>query len=177
VIRVAVYLRDLADRPRLNDAWEAFFPDPSVRPPHKYLPANLPEGVNVALGVLALAGSRREVLEVPGLVHGDPMSLGVRAGNVVTSSRLFAHEGELAEQFETLLVHAQALLGAAGGSLDDLVQATFFVGTEQIADDVAARAAAQWQPDAPQPVVHVREVDLGSPDGFPRLEILGLIND
>jgi 2-iminobutanoate/2-iminopropanoate deaminase len=174
VARVTVFLRDVGDRPVLNEAWAACFPEPLDRPPHKYVPAPLPDGVNVALGVLALLGGERVVLEVDGVVHSDPMSLGARIGNVVTSSRLFASEADVSAQFDALMGHAAALLSGGGGTLEDLTQLTFFVGSPEIADEVEGRLIAVRQAPTSSPVVHVREASLGG-NGYPRLEVLALV--
>jgi len=76
VARVTVFLTDLAERQLLNVVWSELYPDPNDRPPHKYVPAALPEGVLATVQVLALPDAPRRVLEIPGLVHQDPMSMG-----------------------------------------------------------------------------------------------------
>ena len=60
------------------------------RPPHKYVQANLVDGMLIAAQLIAVAGRSRQVLEVPGLVHQDPMSLGTVMGDLLTTSRIFA---------------------------------------------------------------------------------------
>jgi enamine deaminase RidA (YjgF/YER057c/UK114 family) len=176
VIRVTFFLRDVLERPILNSVWEEAFPDPAARPPHKYVPARLlGEGVRVAIGVLALVGASAQVLTIPDVAHVDPMSMGQRSGNVVTSSRLFAAEDDVETQLTRLLERARLLLSAAGGELSDLTQATFFVGTPEIAEAVDARWQAGWSPSEEPPVLHVIEADLGGGNGLPRVEILGLL--
>jgi 2-iminobutanoate/2-iminopropanoate deaminase len=82
VAHVTVYVAELEPgHEALNKIWPEFFPDATDRPPHKYLPTALPEGVLVQAHVTAVRGSRRTVLEIPGMKHSDPMSMGVKIGH------------------------------------------------------------------------------------------------
>ena len=175
VARVTVFMADVLERPILNEVWAKWYPDASDRPPHKYVPAVHPEGVNVAIQVLALLGAERVVLEIPGVQHGDPMSMGARTANLVTSSRLFGSQPELEDQITLILERAGILMGAAGGSLDDLTQATFFVGSGEIGEAVSERWEREWSGHDRRPRMHLIEADLGGGNGFPRVEILGLL--
>ncbi len=176
VVRVTVFMADLAERQLLNIVWSGIYPDPADRPPHKYVRAALPEGVLAAIQVLALTGASRRVLEIPGLVHGDPMSMGALTGGLVTSSRIFAGRrfDDLDQHTAALFESAATLLRSAGGDLDSLTQVTAFVGrpeyrsaVEQAWKQTAAGAAEKTR-------LHVLETDLGG-NGWPRIEILGLV--
>ncbi|HVB05646.1 MAG TPA: RidA family protein [Acidimicrobiales bacterium] len=174
VVRVTFFLRDVLERPILNDVWERWYPDAADRPPHKYVPGVHPDGVNVAIQVLALLGARREVLEIPGVQHGDPMSMGALTANLVTSSRLFGAQEDLDDQITLILERAAILLGGAGGGLGNLTQATFFVGSGEIGEAVRRRWDAE--PPAEGARMHIIEADLGGGNGYPRVEILGLVD-
>jgi enamine deaminase RidA (YjgF/YER057c/UK114 family) len=181
VSRVTVFMRDVGERPLLNEAWEPRFPDPLDRPPHKYVPATLPEGVNVALRVIALPGQRRRVLEIPNVRHGDPMSMGALHGNLVVSSRIIAARGfsqgaerTPAAYAEHVLGNARTLLEEAGGSVADLQQATVFVGDEAYRSDVEAQWARLAGEGAKDARLDVIVADLNR-DGLPRVEIVGLL--
>jgi enamine deaminase RidA (YjgF/YER057c/UK114 family) len=175
VVRVTVFLRDVLERPTLNAVWEQWFPDPHDRPPHKYVPAQLPEGINVAIQVIGLIGVARTVLEIPGVQHQDPMSMGAQTGNLVTSSRLFGQTPNLDDTISLILDRAASLLEQAGGDLSDLVQATFFVGDPEIGSAVEKRWTDRWADAEDKPRFHLLETNLGGGNGFPRVEILGLI--
>src|SRR5688572_7885134 len=45
VARVTTFMRQTSDRTALNKVYREWYPDENVRPPNKYLPAELPEGV------------------------------------------------------------------------------------------------------------------------------------
>jgi enamine deaminase RidA (YjgF/YER057c/UK114 family) len=176
--RVTLFMRSVKDRSVLNEVWRRWFPNPAQRPPHKYIPADVPGGYAVmADAVAVLAGSRR-ILAVPGLEHRDPMSMGARMGNLVFSSRLFAAEDAVESQLACLLGHAEALMREAGGGLRDLTQVTVFVNSPDTA--VAAEEAWRelWAETGPEtePDLHVAVVDLGG-NGKPRMEIVGVIHD
>lgn len=176
VVRVTVFMRDVLERPVLNDVWARWYPDADDRPPHKYVPAVHPDDVNVGIQVLGLLSSEREVLEIPGVRHSDPMSMGARTGNLVTSSRLFGTEPDLQDQISLILERASALLGQAGGALSDLTQATFFVGSPEVGDTVQSRWDSAFPKGARAPVIHIVEANLGGGNGWPRVEILGLVD-
>ena len=176
--RVTLFMREVKDRSVLNEVWRRWFPDPARRPPHKYIPADVPGGYEVmADAVAVLAGSRR-ILAVPGLEHRDPMSMGARIGNLVFSSRLFAAEEAVESQLARLLGHAEALMREAGGGLRDLTQVTVFVNSP----DTAVAAEEAWRElwaeteAKTEPDLHVAVVDLGG-NGKSRMELIGVIRD
>lgn len=175
IARVTVFMSDILERPTLNGVWERWYPDAEDRPPHKYVPASHPSDVNIAIQVICLLNESRKVLEIPGLQHGDPMSMGARTGNLVTSSRLFGSQPELDDQITLILERAGILLDQAGGNFDDLIQATFFVGSPEIGDAVLARWDREFSKGTGIPSVHIIEANLGGGNGFPRVEIMGLV--
>ena len=171
VAHVSVYLPTVDLKPLLNDVWSEWFPDPNDRPPHKYVPDRLPSDRHVELQVYAVRDAGRRVLEIPGLVHGDPMSIGTRMAGQVFSSRLFA-AGEPESQARSVFAHAQTLLSAAGGSLGDISQINAFFKTER------DRAAIQTAFDAAfgdmPPKLRLLNADLPG-SSVVRIEVIGSI--
>jgi 2-iminobutanoate/2-iminopropanoate deaminase len=176
--RVTLFMREVKDRSVLNEVWRRWFPDPGRRPPHKYIPADVPGGYEVMADAVAVLAGGRRILGVPGLAHRDPMSLGARIGNLVFSSRLFAAEDSTERQVARLLGHAESLMREAGGDLRDLTQVTLFVNSPDTAvaaqrawKELRAGTGARAQPDP-----HVTVADLGG-NGKPRMEVIGVIRD
>jgi enamine deaminase RidA (YjgF/YER057c/UK114 family) len=176
--RVTLFMRSVKDRSVLNEVWRRWFPDPARRPPHKYIPADVPGGYEVMADAVAVLDGSRRILAVPGLEHRDPMSMGARIGNLVFSSRLFAAEEAVESQLARLLGHAEALMREAGGGLRDLTQVTVFVNSpdtavaaEEAWRELWAETGAETEPD-----LHVAVVDLGG-NGKPRMEVIGVIRD
>jgi enamine deaminase RidA (YjgF/YER057c/UK114 family) len=174
VARVSFYMRDIAERPILNQVWQEWYADPDDRPPHTYLPVALPSGQNVALQVIALAGASRRVLKVEGVEHGDPMSLGAVTGNLLTSSRIFGAGGRetpegLVTHTERCFANADALLGTAGLDWQDLSQLVAY-GSSPDFRAVVAGALHQGR----ETRLDFLETDLGRGTLLPRLQLLGL---
>lgn len=177
VAHVGIYFPSVDLKPTLNDVWSEWFPDPAARPPHIYVPDALPAGRLAQLQVFALRGSRREVLHIPGLVHGDPMSMGARIGEHVFSSRIFAGGGGLPDakaHAEAVLSNVDALLAQAGMSRHDLSQINAFVGS--LTDRDAAQATFDDvfgdTPRSARPAVRYLTVELLGSTAV-RLEVIG----
>jgi enamine deaminase RidA (YjgF/YER057c/UK114 family) len=175
IARITLFMREVKDRRTLNEVWSSWFPDPAHRPPHKYVPADIPGGYEVMADALAVLNGDRRVLTVAGLEHRDPMSMGARIGNLVFSSRLFASEESLENQLARLLEHVRGLMREAGGEMRDLTQVTMFVNSpdmvasmERSWTELWAGAEAETEPD-----LHVVVADLGG-TGKPRMEIIGV---
>lgn len=134
VANVTILLKDLEGHGPLNRVWPEFFPDPADRPPHAYVVAPLPDGVLAQVQVIALRGQRRTVLEIPGLAHQDPMSMGVRIGSAIFSSRIAGSDtgtGVLGtnaqDQARLAFDNVQTLLQRAGATLQQLTQVIAFI--------------------------------------------------
>jgi len=180
VAHVSVYFRDAALRPVLNDVWVEFYPNAEDRPPHIYVPVDLPAGIEAQLQVIALPGERRKVLEIPGLKHQDPMSMGDSMGGLVFSSRLFGSEaftgrqaGSPEEQAEMVLGHARTLMEQAGGSIAGVKQVTAFV-TDESLDAALQQSWAKTFPAGAGPDLHILRVKLGGAPSI-RMAITGTV--
>lgn len=175
--RFTHFLPELSERLKFNPPWIEWYPNPDDRPPHKYVPSPLPAGMLMAGNVIALVGAgKRRCLEVPGVVHNDPMSMGALTGNLVTSSRVVtgSREGGLAEQTAMVFANVDAMFRDGGGSFANVTQVTAFVGDAAYAADVQREMLALTPTGQPPPVLNVLVTDLGG-NGFPRLEVLGLM--
>jgi enamine deaminase RidA (YjgF/YER057c/UK114 family) len=164
----------------MNIPWEKRFPDMDDRPPHKYVGASLAAAEGAALQVLAIRGGARKCLVIPGMQHGDPMSMGARTGNMITSSRIFGMKTQAKEMSKTIeecaatiFENAATLLAQGGGDWNKLAQATAFIGNPEF----AAPVEANWRKhlgDQPSARLNIIVTDLGGGGGVPRLEIVGL---
>ncbi|MCA1648169.1 MAG: hypothetical protein LC797_22820, partial [Chloroflexi bacterium] len=145
VAHVTVYMQDINWKPILNKVWTELFPDPNTRPPHKYVPVAFDDQRILAqLQVFAVRGAQPRVLEIPGLVHGDPMSMAAQTGNLLLSSRIVGTDtatgqtpADQQHQADTAFANMQTLLHQAGASLDSLTQVIAFI------NDSAGQQATQ----------------------------------
>ncbi len=176
VARVTFFMSGLTDRKAMNPPWEEWYPDPKDRPPHKYVQANLTDGMMIAAQLIAVAGRFRQVLEVPGLVHQDPMSLGTVMDDLLTTSRIFAGQpGDDAEsQTALVFANADAVLKQASADFSNVQQVTAFIGDAKFETNVRSELQRYLDKQGGDPIVNVLETDLGGP-GFPRLEIIALV--
>lgn len=181
IARVAIYMATLDDRPVLNDVWADWYPDMDDRPPHKYAPAALAEGRLFRLMVAGLLNAERQCLVIPGMQHGDPMSMGARTGKLIASSRIFgthAHTGErakdAAEAADLVFAHVATLLAEGGADWTNVTQLTAFIGDPNFRGLVEERWDAQIAGLASAPHLNIIETTLaGGPN--PRVEILALL--
>src|SRR5437867_5707301 len=77
---------------------------------------------------------RRTVIEVPGLSHLTPISLGAKVGNVVHSSPIYGRDlakGALPddpqEQADHMMRNVRTFMEAAGGTTDDIVHIQLYL--------------------------------------------------
>ena len=153
LLRIAGYFRDLTEKDYLNNRMVSTFPNASEKPVHKYVPAALPPGVSFSLQAIGLMADDRRIIEIEGIKHNDPISLGAIAGNVFVSSRVQARlETTAAEQARRLLdSHVRRLVEYVGGTISDVTHMTWGIGNSDFAVDVLAECANVWPgEDAPQ---------------------------
>ena len=147
VVKAQVYLADMADLPRMEDAWRAAFP--TEPPARTVLPATGygAEGVLIEINLIALrtgGAIRKEVVGADCPVPVGHASPAVRAGGLVFLSGLCAADGgglirgarvdpgfpyagsSIRAQTEWILDQADRLCRAAGAGLDRAVRQQLF---------------------------------------------------
>jgi enamine deaminase RidA (YjgF/YER057c/UK114 family) len=177
LLRIAGYFRDLGEKDLLNSRMVTVFPHWSQKPVHKYVPAALPPGVAFSLQAIGLMTDDRRIIEIEGIKHNDPISLGAIAGNVFISSRVQARlEPTAAEQARRLLdTHVRRLVEHLGGSIDDVTHMTWGIGNPAFAVDVATECQAVW-PNEDTPHLTIVEADFPhSP--MPRVEFTAVLKE
>jgi 2-iminobutanoate/2-iminopropanoate deaminase len=127
ISHVTVFIGDASGRQFINKPWLETFPDEHNRPARKTTTYPLPEGVLVHLQALAVAGGKRQPLEIPGLSHRDPLPMGAKAGNMVYSSVIGGQDPKTNkqvagtnEQMEQAFQNMKALVEQAGGTANDI---------------------------------------------------------
>jgi 2-iminobutanoate/2-iminopropanoate deaminase len=186
VARVTTFMRQTHDRTALNKVYREWYPNEDERPPNKYLPAALPDGIHVLAQIIARPGNAARAIEVPGIHHQDWMSLGGRNGDLVTSSRIFGTDpttgkGSADADQHTAIVfeNAARLLALAGGSWANLSQATIFYQGEHLREHILDAWRKRGGDNEHGPRLNLIETDLGGQarDGvlLPRLEIVALL--
>jgi enamine deaminase RidA (YjgF/YER057c/UK114 family) len=147
VVKAQVYLADMADLPRFEDAWRAGFPtDPPAR---TVLPASafgcLGGIIEINLIAVRVGGkTRKQVVRGQCPVPLGHASQAVRAGDLLFLSNLFAADADglvpgarvdpdfpyapssILAQTEWILDQADALCRAAGARLDDVTRQQLF---------------------------------------------------
>lgn len=178
VARATFFMQSLDERVSMNPIWEEWYPNPQERPPYKYVPANLPAGTHVMLKIIAVADSTRRSLEVDGLVHQDPMPLGVVMDNLITTSRIFAPRktDDPARHTQDVFANIEKVLDQVPATASDLQQVTAFIGDPAYHDAVDAQLTDLLTARNADPIVNILEVDLGAYPQ-PRLEIIALLPD
>lgn len=184
IARITLFMTQTSDRTAMNAVYREWFPDDMDRPPHKYLPLDLPGEVQVAAQVIAVLGSARRVIEIPGIHHQDWMSLSGLQGNVVASSRVFGTDPatgkgsrDADEHTDIVFRNVDTILEMAGGDWSNVTQLTAFLLGDGLQAIVEERFRQRVGDAAAH--LHVRETDLGGQvrDGvmLPRLEVVALL--
>ncbi len=130
---LTVIIPDASGRPAINAPWLAMFPTDD-RPARKTTHAPLPPGQVVQLQLFAVAGGRRQQIEIPGLAHRDPLPTGVRIGRLLFSSVLGGDVPGSDErprgsaQIERLFRNMETLVQRAGGMTSDIALVWIYLG-------------------------------------------------
>ena len=127
IAHVTVFIGDASGRQLINKPWLQAFPDEHNRPARKTTTYPLPDKVCVQLQAFAVAGGKRQPLEIPGLSHRDPLPMGTKTGNMVYSSVLGGQDPKTnkqvagtVEQMDQAFKNMRALIEQAGGTTDDI---------------------------------------------------------
>ena len=135
IAHVSMYFQDFGrDREAMNPPWVQAFPDENDRPTYKFLTADLPGEELIFMDYFAVLNHPRQVLNVPGVAHTNPIPLGVKMGPYLFSSRVLPYDpstGAPAEgveaQAEFLFGNVEALLEAGGMAWSNVDQGRAFV--------------------------------------------------
>ncbi|HWP57569.1 MAG TPA: RidA family protein [Candidatus Acidoferrales bacterium] len=127
IAHVTVFIPDASGRQLINKPWLEMFPDEHNRPARKTTTYPLPQGQLVQLQAFAVAGGRRQPLEIPGLAHRDPLPMGARAGKMVYSSVIGGQDPKtnkqvagVKPQIDQAFQNMKALVEQAGGTTDNI---------------------------------------------------------
>ncbi len=132
---VTFFTKESGGRAGINRPWLAMFPDENDRPTYKFMQADLPGDRLVQLQAFAVAGSRRQLLNITGVAHGNPIPLAVKVRNYIFTSRILPTDpatgkhGESPEEQARLVFQNMAtLLEIAGAEPPHVSQVWLFVG-------------------------------------------------
>jgi enamine deaminase RidA (YjgF/YER057c/UK114 family) len=110
---------------------------------------DLPPRQLVRLQVFGVRNAQRLVLDIPGMAHGDPMSMGVRMGDLVFSSRIVGTNTATGitppdphEQARLAFDNVRTLLSNAGATPADLTQILAFI-TDEVDREAIHRAVGE----------------------------------
>jgi len=114
-------------RQYINPGWLELFPNDN-RPARKTTAYPLPAGEAVALQAYGVVGGRREIIQVEGLAHRDPLPNGVRIGDYVFSSVIVPQDLATAKtvegpeaQTDQCFDNMRVFMEKAGGGVEDVV--------------------------------------------------------
>ncbi|MGH7830049.1 MAG: Rid family hydrolase [Candidatus Binatia bacterium] len=134
IAMVTVFIPDGSYRKFINNPWLEIFPDDHNRPARKTTAYALPKGQCVQLQMFAVAGARRELLEIPGLSHRDPLPMGVKIGDIVYSSVIGGQDPKTGKQvegaerqIEQAFENMRALVEQAGGTTASIAHVWVFL--------------------------------------------------
>lgn len=112
----------------INPGWLELFPQEDDRPARKTTAYPLPEGEAVELQAYGVVGARRQVIQVEGLAHRDPLPNGARLGDYVFSSVIVPQDLATAKmvegpqaQTDQCFDNMRVFMGQAGGTVEDVV--------------------------------------------------------
>jgi enamine deaminase RidA (YjgF/YER057c/UK114 family) len=121
--------------------------------------AELGGGQWVSVEYFAVLGAHRQVLHIPGVAHGNPIPMGVRAGRYLFSSRVLPMDpatgkpGPDAEtQTELVFANVDALLEVGGMAWGDVAQGRAFLADLDSLSLVRERWAARGAGGALHPL-------------------------
>lgn len=176
---VTVFIPGPDYRNYINKGWLRVFPDEHNRPARKTNHVNLPEGVFIQLQVSAVAGGRRQRIEVEGLAHRDPLPNGVKIGDMVFSSVIVPQdlataksvEGPL-EQIHKCFDNTKVFMEKAGSSLDDVLHLWTFMSDFKYQPDMVDIWVETWPADGDRPTRKTLRYPMG---GLIQVQATGVV--
>ena len=123
---ITYYIPDASYRRFINKAWRQYYPG-LKRPARKTNQVALPEGMAVQLQAIACAGASSKQIEIPGLLHKDPLPMGAQVGSMVFSSVIGGQDPKTGDfetapeaQIERAFDNMRVFMEQAGGGLDHI---------------------------------------------------------
>jgi enamine deaminase RidA (YjgF/YER057c/UK114 family) len=119
----------------INPLWVEMFTDENARPTYKFMPApELPGDQQVYVEFWAVAGQKRNSIQIPNVAHTNPIPFGVKMGAYLFSSRCLPMDPATSKnpegmeaQLSCSLGNASTLLDMAGMKWSDVNQGRAFV--------------------------------------------------
>jgi 2-iminobutanoate/2-iminopropanoate deaminase len=131
-----VFLSDFSYQSAMVDEWVRTWPEDGQRPARKTLRYALGGDTLMQVQVTGVLEPGRVNYEIPGVHHHDPIPMAARIGNLFYSSGISASDPRgdgitvvdgLEAQIAQCEANVQAMMKAAGGSLDDLLLTTVLI--------------------------------------------------
>jgi 2-iminobutanoate/2-iminopropanoate deaminase len=165
---VTVYIPGPDYRQYINPPWLETFQDAGDRPARKTSHVNLPPGAYVELQAIAIAGGRRQPIEMPTLAHRDPIPNGCRIGDLVFSSVIVAQDGRTGaaiegkqEQLAAAFANSRLFMETAGLSLDSVCHMLVFLSDFDYQPAMVDEWVRTWPQDGDRPARKTLRYPLG----------------
>ena len=111
---------------------------------------------------------RRQVIDLPGMGHRAPISLGVRIDNVLYTSGISGRDSEKDEmpedaagQAKCMFNNIRLMMEAAGGSPDDIIYMQLRLKDRALREFVDPEWLAMFPDPEDRPARHAENADLG----------------
>lgn len=125
--------------------------------------------------------ARREVLELPGLGHSNPIPYAVKIGSMVFTGGISGQDpatGNVPADPEQQVVHAfrnmRAVIEKAGGTTDDIAKVTVYLKDMALRQLVNAEWVKMFPDEHNRPVRHTLPSDSPTNPGI-QLEMIGVL--
>jgi 2-iminobutanoate/2-iminopropanoate deaminase len=113
--------------------------------------------------------AKRQVLEVPGVGHGNaPIPMGVKIGSMVFSSGVMGQDPEThslppdpGRQTELMFQHVRTLVEAAGGTTDNIAHMTIFLKDNAHREHINREWLKMFPNEHDRPARHILLWELG----------------
>jgi enamine deaminase RidA (YjgF/YER057c/UK114 family) len=182
VAQVTFFLADTKSAMQaLNMQWVDSFPTDDDRPTYKFMTAALPAGQLVELEFFAVLGIRRQLVNIAGVAHTNPIPMAVRMGRYLFTSRVLpmvpatgAYPACAAAQTDALFGNLEAVLAAAGMRWQDVSQGRLFLHDMAALSDLLRRWESRF--DGEVPPLHPVHYPV-SPSLFVMIELIAAHSD
>lgn len=105
--------------------------------------------------------AKREVIEIPGVHHQNPIPMGAKIGNIVYSSAISGMDPQTKtpspdpdKQAEALFRNIRTFMELAGGTPDNIIRMTVYVKEEQYRDSINKEWLKMFPDDNNRPARH-----------------------